>query len=303
MAARERALAGEWAAPETKTKRVVAGTVSAALAHYYQSRTFTEELAPTTQQNRRAILEAFNAEHGDKRIALMGAEHLQAIISKKTPAAQRNFKKAMHGFVDHCKPLGMIKIDPLAGLKLSKLKTKGYHTWTVDEVEAFRKRHAPGTKARLALELLLQTGHAKADVVRMGRQHVRNSVLSMRRQKTGVQFDIPLLPELLGEIELHPKTDQLTFLITKAGKPFTPAGFGGWFRDRCDEAGLPHCTSHGLRKAAAVHHALNGATAPELMAWFGWRTIREAERYIEEANRIKLASNAGARLISRTGSA
>src|SRR5215470_8789837 len=79
MAARERALAGEWAAPETKTKRVVAGTVSAALAHYYQSRTFTEELAPTTQQNRRAILEAFNAEHGDKRIALMGAEHLQAI--------------------------------------------------------------------------------------------------------------------------------------------------------------------------------------------------------------------------------
>jgi hypothetical protein len=35
----------------------------------------------------------------------------------------------------------------------------------------------------------------------------------------------------------------------------------------------------------AVRHALNGATAPELMAWFGWKTIGEAQRYIEEANR------------------
>jgi integrase len=156
-----------------------------------------------------------------------------------------------------------------------------------------------GAKARNAL-LLLQTGHARADVVRMGRQHVKNGVLSMRRQKTGVQFDIPLLPELLAELALH-STTQLTFLVTAYGKPFTAAGFGMWFRDRCDEADLKHCTAHGLRKAAAVHHALNGATAPELMAWFGWRTIGEAQRYIEEANRIKLARNAGARLISRTG--
>ncbi len=123
----------------------------------------------------------------------------------------------------------------------------------------------------------------------------------MRRQKTNVQFDIPLLPELVGEMARHPQTDSLTFLTTSFGKPFTRNGFGGWFRERCNEAGLKHCTAHGLRKAAAVHHALNGATAPELMAWFGWRTIREAERYIEEANRIKLARNAGARLISRTG--
>jgi hypothetical protein len=38
------------------------------------------------------------------------------------------------------------------------------------------------------------------------------------------------------------------------------------------------------------------------MAWFGWKTIGEAQRYIEEANRIKLAESAGARFISGTGS-
>ncbi|MCP3466452.1 MULTISPECIES: hypothetical protein [unclassified Bradyrhizobium] len=57
--------------------------------------------------------------------------------------------------------------------------------------------------ARLALELILQTGHARADAVRMGRQHVKSGKLSMRRQKTGVQFDIPLPPELVAELALH----------------------------------------------------------------------------------------------------
>ncbi|WP_262048088.1 hypothetical protein [Bradyrhizobium sp. Bra78] len=40
--------------------------------------------------------------------------------------------------------------------------------------------------------------------------------------------------------------------------------------------------------------------APELMAWFGWKTIGEAQRYIEEANRIKLAESAAAKIISGT---
>src|SRR5262249_49141687 len=149
----------------------------------------------------------------------------------------------------------------------------------------YRERHAPGTKARLALELILQTGHARADAVRMGRQHVKNGKLSMRRQKTDVQFDIPLLPELVAELALHPKADSkvelLPFLITEQGKPFTAAGFGNWFADRCGEAGVPG-RAHGLRKASAIRHALNGGTAFELMAWHGWKTIGEAQRYVEE---------------------
>jgi len=281
--------------------RTVPGTVNAALVSYYQSSAFTKGLGESTQQNRRAILERFREEHGDKRVALMHTAAIQKIVNNKTPAAQRNFKKALRGFIDYCMSGGTLKVDPLAGIKLMKMKkTGGYHAWAEEEITQYEARHAPGTKGRLALALLLQTGHARADVVRMGRQHVKRGKLSMRRQKTGVQFDIPLLPDLLAELELHPKTDQLAFLVTENRKPFTAAGFGNWFRDRCDEAGLPQCSAHGLRKAAAVRHALNGATAPELMAWFGWKTIGEAQRYIEEANRIRLAESAGVKM--RTGS-
>ena len=89
---------------------------------------------------------------------------------------------------------------------------------------------------RLALALLLQTGHARADVVRMGRQHVRSGILSMRRQKTQVPFDITVLPVLQAEIEMLPKSDQLAFLLTEQGKPFTAAGFGNKFREWCNQA-------------------------------------------------------------------
>ncbi|OPY99248.1 hypothetical protein A5906_26335 [Bradyrhizobium sacchari] len=290
----------EFLAEYEAAKATLPETVNAGLVSYYQSTAFTTGLAKSTQQQRRAILERFREDHGDKRVALLHSMALQNIINKKTPNAQRSFKKARRGFIDHCLSLGMIKVDPLPGLKFARTKkTGGFHTWTEDEVRQYKERHPPGTKARLALGLLLNTGHARSDVTRMGRQHVKNGWLSMRRQKTNVAFDIPLLPDLVAEIGRHEQTDQLAFLTTEAGDPFAAAGFGNWFADRCREAGVPG-RAHGLRKAAAVHHALNDATAPQLMAWFGWRTIGEAQRYIEEANRIKLAESAGAKIISAT---
>jgi hypothetical protein len=62
----------------------------------------------------------------------------------------------------------------------------------------------------------------------------------------------------------------------------------------CDEAGIPKgYSAHGLRKYAAVVRAELGATVPELMAWFGWMTMREAERYIRDAERRKLTISLG----------
>ncbi|WP_063615031.1 tyrosine-type recombinase/integrase [Bradyrhizobium sp. ARR65] len=302
MAAREKALKEDWSAPiEIGANRTRAGTVNAVLVTYYQSSAFKEGLAENTRKNRRAILERFREEHGDKRIALLHRKALQTILNKKSAAAAKNWKKALRGFIDHCIALEMIETDPLLGIKLTKVRSTPHRRWTPADIAQYEKRHPPGTKARLALELILSTGQARCDVVRMGRQYVRDETLSMTRQKSGVPFDIPILPSLRRELDLQPQADcNLTFLVTEQGKPFTAAGFGNWFRDRCNEAGLPNCRAHGLRSAAATRLADYGATAHQLMAWFGWRTLSEAERYTQEANRKGLAASAG-QLISGTG--
>jgi integrase len=176
-----------------------------------------------------------------------------------------------------------------------KSTSGGFHTWTLDEIEQYEARHPIGTKARLALALLLYTGVRRSDVVQLGRQMIRNGWLRFTEVKGKSRMvkerDIPLLPQLQAVIAATPG-EHMTFLVTEFGAPFTDAGFGNWFRDRCNEAGLPRCTAHGLRKAGATIAAENGATEHQLMAIYGWESPKQAALYTRKANRKRLAGDA-----------
>jgi hypothetical protein len=214
MEAYEAAKGGRSATIEIGASRTIPGTVNAAVVSYYQSSAFKDGLAESSRTSRRAILERFRADHGAKRIALMHSAAMQAILNGKTPAAARNWKKALRGFLNHCLSLKMIKTDPLAGVTMAKMKTKGHHPWEPAECEKFEAFYPIGTRARLAYALLLQAGQSRCDVVRMGRQHVRKGMLSMPRQKTDVPFYVEVMPALKAAIDAMPKTDHMTFLIT-----------------------------------------------------------------------------------------
>ena len=96
-------------------------------------------------------------------------------------------------------------------------------------------------------------------------------------------------------------SDHLTFLCIDDGQPFTPKAFGRWFAIQCEAAGVPSgLAAHGLRKAGAARLAEHGATTPEIMAWGGWLTLREAERYTRGADRKRLALQAAAKLKAGT---
>ena len=293
------------AVPQSSTLgagRTVAGTVNAALISYFQSAAFRDGLATGTRNSRRAILERFREQHGDKRIALIHQQAIQNILNGKTPAAARNWRLALRGFIDHCLSLGFVTKDPLIGLTKVKLKSQSHHPWEVEECEMFEAAYQVGTRQRLAYELLLQAGQSRCDVIRMGRQHVRDGMLSMKRQKTDVPFNVMVTPRLQAAIDAMPATNHLTFLLTDSRMPFaSAASFGNWFRDVCREAKMPaRCTPHGLRAAAATYFAEKGATDHQLMAWFGWTSISQAQVYTKAANGKRMARAAG-ELITGTG--
>jgi len=104
-----------------------------------------------------------------------------------------------------------------------------------------------------------------------------------------------VLPALQAVIDAS-EIGHLTYLVTAFGKPFSDAGIGNWFRDRCDEAGLYHCSAHGLRKAGATIAADLGASDEQLMALFGWRSRRQVSTYTRGANQKRLAHEAGSRI-------
>jgi integrase len=132
----------------------------------------------------------------------------------------------------------------------------------------------------------------------MGRQHVRNGVAQVRQMKTGVMLGIPVHPELQTILDATP-SEHLTFLTTAYGKPFTAAGFGGWFRERCDEAGLPHCSAHGLRKAACRRLAEAGCSSKIIASISGHKSLREVERYVEAADQERMARQGMAAMVKR----
>ena len=80
--------------------------------------------------------------------------------------------------------------------------------------------------------------------------------------------------------------------LPKSGLVFTPAGFGNWFREQCDIAGLRHCSAHGLRKAAARRLAEAGCTAHEIAAITGHASLNEVQRYTRAVDQQKLAAAA-----------
>ena len=184
-----------------------------------------------------------------------------------------------------------VRANPASEVSLLRTPTEGHHAWTLEELEQFEQRHPIGTKPRVALDLFMYTGARRSDVARFGRQHVRNGWLRFTQFKTKTAVELPILPALQRTLDAGP-TGELTFLITGQGKAFTAAGFGNKFREWCNEAGLPQCSAHGLRKAAAVRAAENGATTHQLMAVFGWLNLAEAERYTRTAQRKKLAGAA-----------
>jgi len=289
MRAYETALGGQ-IAPIIGASRTKAGSIDALVVAFYGS-THWMVLSPQTRATDRRIIEKFRKLDGDKPVALLTRQHINALIAKKieTRFAANHWLRMIKTLMAFAVTEGWRKDDPAAGIKRIKIKTDGYHCWSEDEIEQYEKHFAIGSKERLALALLVYTGQRRSDMVTMGPQHIRDGEIKVRQQKTGAHLMIPLHPELRKVIKATP-SGHLALLVTAYGQPFTAKGFGKWFRERCDQAGLPkHCAAHGLRKAACRRLAEAGCSANVIASISGHKSLNEVARYTKAADQARMA--------------
>jgi integrase len=284
-------------------KTTKAQTLAWGLERYRNSSAWSA-LSNATRRQSENIYRGVIRTAGDEWLSRITKETIKAGRERRAaaPHAANNFLKSMRRFFKWAAdPEGgnLIPNNPTISVKLLKGKNKdGFHTWTNEEIERFEKRWPIGTRERLALDLLLYTGLARGDVVRLGRQHVTNGVITFQMEKgrgDGVVYP-PVLPILAASIAAS-KTGDLTFLVTERRTPFVKESFGNWFREACSKAGCPG-SAHGLRKAGATRAAENGATVNQLMALFGWKTEKMALLYTRKADRKRLASMAAPLLLT-----
>lgn len=276
--------------------RTPPGSLSLLIATYYGSAAY-RNLAPSTQAVYRRILEGLRASKGDKRVATLRRRHVARMVDAKadTPHAANRLLKLLRMLMAYAVSNDWIELDPTSGVKFLKTKGGGIHTWTEGELEQFMATHGPGTKARLAMSLMLYTGQRLSDAIRMGWQHVNTKTgrIYVIQQKSGgeTRLDIPLHPDLAAILAGLPK-DNMTFLTTHMGKPYTAKGFGNRMRQWCDLAGLPQCSSHGLRKLMGARLAEAGASTHEIASILGHKSLQEAQKYTVAAEQRRLAGQA-----------
>jgi hypothetical protein len=147
------------------SSRTIPGSINALIALYYRSADFAA-LKATTAAARRFILEKFRVEHGDKPLNKLRRVHVQEIIGAKakTPEAANSLHKALHVLFSYAVSLDLIASNPAAGVKRFKSAGEGHHSWTDAEIVRFETAHPVGSKARLALALLLYTAQRREDV-------------------------------------------------------------------------------------------------------------------------------------------
>ncbi|WP_158279418.1 tyrosine-type recombinase/integrase [Falsochrobactrum shanghaiense] len=149
------------------------------------------------------------------------------------------------------------------------------------------------------LSISMYTGLRVSDLALLGPQHRKIDEFRLRlfknRNRTPVDIVIPIHPILLAVLDQQTITG-LTYLQTEFGKPFSVKGLGNRISDWFRQAGLPHLTSHSVRKGLATDQAHNEATDNMLEAMFGWRDAKTSKVYTRNAERARLARSAVAKI-------
>lgn len=281
--------------------RAKAGSVSDLLTRFYGSMKFRQG-SESWQKTRRQVLESFREEFGDEMVAHFRPKDIDVIVGAKLTRqkvgkrwvggshAAKRLREQLELFFDFAVRQEWRDDNPVSRSEVVRHKKTGFHEWTEEEIAQYRAFWPLGTKPRLAMELVLWTGKRRSDAHRAATP--KGGRVAFTAKKTGKGQDLPVAPQLQAAIDAMPAVGLTTLLVTDYGKPFSVNGFGNWFKDKCERAGLPQCTLHGLRKALARRGAERGVSQQGLKALGQWSGDREVAVYVAGANQRKLAETA-----------
>lgn len=284
--------------------RSMPGTFNDLLYRYYRSPDFLNP-SERTRVIYRSTLERWRertrkgVRYGTGMVRDLQPRHVEAMLAELLPhrTAANMLRKRLSALMKFAVRIGMASTNPVLATRPFKVEGTGFHSWTEDEIAAFEARHHRGTMARLAFDLMLWTGQRGGDVRRLGAGNVQGQRIELIQEKTKAEVSLPILPALAASILATSSAGRI-FVLTEHGRQFSVKGFGNKVRQWCDEADLPECSAHGLRKAAARRFAESGCSNQEIKAWTGHSTDSEVARYTKAADQRTLSDAAGEKLLA-----
>lgn len=281
-----RVLAGDRGEKTVPISRLEPGSVLWLVETYYRSKAFQSQ-SPATQKDKKSVLNRYCSNVGELPFKKIRKSDIEASQMKRsgTPGAADKLVKYLKALFNWAISAELATFNPANGV--TKIhKSPGFHTWSEAEVARYRAAYPFGSMARLAMELMLNLGVRRSDLVKLGWRNLVGDRIEFIPEKGSGKYaqslSLPVTEELREALDAIAH-DQPTFLVTEYGKAFSGNGFGNKMRQWCNDADLPECSSHGLRKASATILAEAGATEHQLMAIFGWSDSKMAQHYTKAA--------------------
>jgi hypothetical protein len=249
--------------PLAITPRSNPGTVDDALPRFYESLAFKRG-GEGWQKDRRRVLEAFRTEYGRFELRHFEPHLIDRILEKKLEqriingrkvggsSAAVRLREQLLLFFRWAKKQRLIPANPV---EEADTPSQGQGLFPLDAKSISPSSASTGrlgTKPRLAMELVLWTGARRKDAHLMAPP--RNGRIGESASKTGKEMDVKVAPKLQEAIDAMPAIGITALLVNDYGKPFSVAGFGNWFKDKCRDAGCRNArfTVSGRRSPDAV---------------------------------------------------
>ncbi|MCV0348507.1 MAG: tyrosine-type recombinase/integrase [Nitratireductor sp.] len=264
---------------------------------YLEQRVKAGTTSPKTLKKKRNLLSRL-LKHPDRKMLIPHEKLIEMQDGMgATPAQADAFIEAVAVMFDWAIERRYLQQNPARGIKPIYRKGDGAKPWKAADVRNFLKVHLPGSKAHVALSVLLWTGCRIEDLTVLGREHeCRIEGIEALRwtplKKGSTEVSIPLLAPLKDATRAM-KVQGTTYVLGRGGKPFASGdSMSAMFKRWCKDAGLANLSAHGVRKGLAELLAELGCSQYEIMAILGHSEAKTSEVYTRRVERWKLAKSA-----------
>lgn len=185
---------------------------------------------------------------------------------------------------------GYLPINPareIKNIRRARNAPQANRSWSDEERHAVLD--AAPSHLRPAIALMMFTGLAPTDALRLPRSFVHDGEIATRRAKTGEPVFWPCPEGLREALAIAPKHDAMTLVANSRGQPWTEGGFrASWrgLRLRLEAEGRigPGLTMYGLRHTVAVILREAGFDERTIADALGQKTIEMARHYAQGAD-------------------
>lgn len=267
------------------------------IARRYSTSTRFTKLAESSKESYSYAIDVAVEFFGKKPIAeIRRSDFIRLQTEKaKTPGMTNLVIRVCSVIFEFAVDLDLIPFNPAAGVK--KEKGGSHVRWETDEVT--KAVNAGLRVTSTAVALAWYTGQRECDILEMRWRDIKDGYLCVTQQKTGVEMQIKLHPDIIAFLAKQRGNEPDHCFIVSGFKEMSGAAFRGMFRRHMRKIGIDK-TFHGIRKGVASSLAEGRATTKEIAAIMGHRTTKMAEYYAEQANQKRLTENAVSQLVSVT---